>query len=305
MHASKTERPPPLAVETAISTRDLQGTALGIVQLTKPAVTRLVMVTAVGGALVAPSPIEPLRLVVTLLGTAMVVGAANSLNMFLERDVDALMERTRQRPLPSGRVAPETALGLGVLSAVAGLAVLSFSVSPLTGFLAATALLSYVLVYTPLKRVTPYALHVGAVPGAIPPLIGYASVTGRVDAQALSLFAVLFVWQLPHFIAISLFRRDEYARAGLRVHGAVRSVDATRRAIWVYSTLMILIGFVPLWVGLGSATYALLAAVAGVAFVAFALATRRRTAALWARGVFFATLPYLVLIYGGLVAAAW
>lgn len=292
-------------METAISTRDLKGTALGIVQLTKPAVTRLVMVTAVGGALVAPGPIEPLRLLVTLVGTAMVVGAANSLNMFLERDVDALMERTRQRPLPSGRVAPETALGLGVLSAVAGLAVLSFWVSPLTGFLAAIALLSYVLVYTPLKRVTPYALHVGAVPGAIPPLIGYASVTGRVDAPALSLFAVLFVWQLPHFIAISLFRRDEYARAGLRVHGAVRALDATRRAIWGYSMLMILVSFVPLWVGLGSVTYALLAAAAGVAFVSFALATRRRTAALWARGVFFATLPYLVLIYGGLVAAAW
>jgi protoheme IX farnesyltransferase len=225
--------------------------------------------------------------------------------MVFERDVDALMERTRTRPLPQGRLSVEEAIVFGVVLAIAGLLFLSFFVAPITGLLAAVALVSYVLVYTPLKRITPLALHVGAIPGAIPPLLGWTSVTGRLDGAALSLFLVLFVWQLPHFLAITLFRQEEYRRAGLRVYAAELGATRTRRAIVVYSLLMVGVSFLPLYFGLGSPAYAVLAAFVGLPFIAFSLVGLTSWGDVrWARRLFFASLPYLVAIYGGLVIAA-
>jgi heme o synthase len=174
-------------------------------ELTKPSVTALVMVTMVSGALAASVPIHPFRLLLAMFATACVVGAANAFNMWMERDSDALMSRTRRRPLPTGRLSPEVVLGFGSLLAVVGLTLLATSVSSLSASLGWIALSSYVLAYTPLKRVTTWSLHVGAVPGALPPLIGWASVTGTLSREAFALFAILFVWQLPHFLAIATF----------------------------------------------------------------------------------------------------
>jgi heme O synthase-like polyprenyltransferase len=204
-------------VSTAAAARAVSGVrgtfgALG--ELVKPSIAGLVMVTATCGALVSPEPIRWGKLLVALVSTAMVVGAANALNMYAERDSDALMSRTRHRPLPSGRLSPEIALAFALVLASLGLNVLGLSSGGLPCLLTALAFGSYVLVYTPLKRVTPYALHVGALPGAIPPLIGYAAVNGELGAAAWWLFAILFVWQLPHFLAIALFRSADYARAG-------------------------------------------------------------------------------------------
>lgn len=294
-----------LSVETASATRDPRSVALALVQLTKPSITRMVLVTAAGGALIAPGPIHPWRLAIALFGTALVVGAANALNMVLERDVDGMMQRTSGRPLPSGRIASEVALAFGIALAFAGLTMLSFFVNAATGLLAALALVSYVLVYTPLKRVTPYALHAGAVPGAIPPLIGWASVTGSLSAGIVPLFAILFVWQLPHFLAISLFRQEEYERAGLRVHAAVKGPAATRRAIVGYSALLALVSLLPLHSGPAGVGYALVVILLSLAFLVLALrGLSAKVPDRWARTVFFASLPYLVIVYGCAVFAS-
>jgi heme o synthase len=293
------------AAETVSAPRDAWSVAQALFQLTKPGVTRLVMVTTLCGALIAPGAVELTKLIVALVGTALVVGAANSLNMYLERDTDRLMERTRTRPLPSGRLAPEVALWFGVLLAVVSLPVLALTVNPMTALLAALALVSYVLVYTPMKRLTPWALYMGALPGAIPPVIGWASTTGTLTLGAASLFAILFVWQLPHFLAIAIFRQHEYERAGLRVLPAVKGLGETKAAIVAFSFLLLVVSLVPAALGLGGAVYVVVAVVLGVAFAALALrGLRAKSGAAWARSLFFASMPYLVLVFGALVIGA-
>jgi heme o synthase len=311
MAADRPKPPGPIEMSSTAPSvsvsRDFVATASALLQLTKPGVTRLVMVTTLSGALIAPGPVALGQLLVALPATALVVGAANALNMYLERDSDAAMERTRERPLPSGRLAPEVALWFGVALALVGLPLLSFLVNPVTGLLAATALVSYVLVYTPLKRVTPLALHVGAIPGAIPPVIGWASMTGSVDVRAAVLFAILFVWQLPHFLAIAMFRQDEYARAGIAVMPAVRGLRRTKRAAVAYLVLLLVVSLMPALVGLAGVAYTLVAAVLGLGFLGWGVyGLKPEAGTAWARSLFFASLPYLVLIFGALVvSAAW
>ncbi len=290
---------------TATNSRDALGVIQSLVQLTKPGVTRLVIVTTFCGALVAPGHIAPVRLLLALLGTVLVVGAANTLNMYLERDSDRAMERTRNRPLPAGRLSPEVALWFGVALALVGLPLLTFEVNPLTGLLAALALVSYVLVYTPLKRITPYALHAGAVPGAIPPLIGWAAVTGAIDRRALVLFAILFFWQLPHFLAIAIFRQREYERAGLRVMPAARGLPSTKRAIVLYSSLLLAASLLPAFIGMAGPVYLVAIGALAGAFMGWGVyGLREEAGPRWARSLFFASLPYLVLVFGALVASA-
>jgi heme o synthase len=271
-------------------------------ELTKPRVLALVMVTMACGALIAPGPREPWTLLLALFGTALVVGSANALNMYLERDTDALMTRTRKRPLPSGRMQPELALKFGLAIGVVGLGLLVYFVNWLCAALTLLALLSYVLAYTPLKRVTPFALHVGAVPGAIPPLIGWASVTGSISFQGFTLFLILFVWQLPHFLAISVFRQTDYERAKLSVMPAVSGLRATKRAIAGYSMLLVAVTLLPLLLNMAGWVYGL---VAGVAFVAYAFRGLRASAReVWSRALFLASMPYLVVVFGALVISA-
>jgi len=286
-------------------TRDLGGVAADLLQLTKPRITRLVMITTLCGALVAPGPIKLWSLAIALVGVSFVVGAANAFNMYLERATDAAMERTKTRPLPAGRLAPELALWFASALAVVGLALVSSLVNPLAGLLSAIALLSYVLVYTPLKRVTPWALHVGAVPGAIPPLIGWASVTGSLSLPAFTLFLILFVWQLPHFLAIAIFRRGEYEKAKLRVLPAVKGLARTKFEIVAYLLLLLVVSLLPPLTGLGGASYVIIAAVLGAVFLGWGVyGLRAQAASRWARSLFFASMPYLVLVFGALVAAA-
>jgi len=275
-----------------------------LLELTKPRVTALVMVTMVSGALVAPSPIQPFRLALALFATSCVVGAANAFNMWMERDSDALMSRTRRRPLPTGRVAPELALAFGSLLAVVGLTLLATSVSSMAASLGWFALSSYVLAYTPLKRVTTWALHVGAVPGAMPPLIGWASVTGSLSREAFALFAILFVWQIPHFLAIATFRAPEYARAGLKVLPNVEGLAASERSVLRYSVLLLFVSVAPAVLGIAPIGYGVVALVSSLAFLGFAVHGRRTLAPeRWARRLFLASLPYLVVVFGAFVAS--
>jgi protoheme IX farnesyltransferase len=276
-----------------------------LIELSKPRITSLVMVTMLCGALVAPGPRPLGRLLIAMFGTALVVAAANALNMYIERDTDALMRRTASRPLPSGRLSPEVALWFALVCGVVGLSVLVLFVNLPSAGLALAALASYVLAYTPLKRNTGYALHVGAVPGAIPPLIGWASMTGSLAPRAWPLFLILLVWQLPHFLAIATFRREEYARAGLVVQPNASGLAATKRSILIYSALLIVVSLSPLSVGMAGAWYAAVALALGFAFFAFAAFGRGgKSVDRWAKLLFLASLPYLVLVYAALVVSA-
>jgi len=238
-------------------------------------------------------------LTLALIGTALIVGAANALNMWLERDLDARMERTRHRPLPAGRLSPDVALAFGI--ALASLAIpMLFLVNVSTGCLGVAALLIYVALYTPLKRRTDLALLVGAVPGAIPPLLGWTAATGALGAGGLLLFSLLFFWQLPHFAAISIARADDYARANLKVISTVRSARSARRIVWIWSALLVAssLSFVPC--GFAGIRY-LIAAIAlaipclGLAFQGLSTSPRF-DASRWATRVFAFSIPHLTLL---------
>ena len=200
-----------------IARLDAMGGIADYVSLAKPRITALVVFTTASGLWLAPIRPSPGIILVTLLGTVLAVASANVLNMYLERETDALMSRTMRRPLPARRMDPRIALRFGLLLGTVSLPLLSLAVGPLPGLLVAIALVSYVLLYTPMKRRSPASLLVGAVAGAVPPLIGWTAATGTFDLPGLLLFAVMFLWQVPHFLAITLFRRDDYARAGLLV----------------------------------------------------------------------------------------
>ncbi|MGC4093629.1 MAG: heme o synthase [Polyangiaceae bacterium] len=286
--------------------RARSGGMLGaFVELSKPGVGGLVILTTLCGALSAPVTIGLGKLAAALVGTSLVVAAANGLNMVIERHSDALMSRTRHRPLPTRRLTPELALGFCALSSVVGMALLLTFVGTLAALLTLSALVSYVVAYTPMKRISPLALFVGAVPGAIPPLIGWASATGGLDRLAWLEFAVLFVWQLPHFLAIAIFRKEEYARAGMKVLSVVHGVRRSKIEIALYSLLLVVVSLLPVGLGLAGMGYAVVALACGLAFLALAtgglsMSDDRR----WARRVFFASMPYLVIVLGALAGFA-
>jgi len=286
--------------------REALATLAALGQLTKPGITRTVLVTAWAGAVIAPGPIwDYARLGFLLVGTALIVGAANALNMYLESDVDALMARTKNRPIPSGRLAPETALFFGLVLGFAGIPVLDLFVNGATAFIGVLALLSYVLAYTPMKRLSPLAVWVGAVPGAVPPLMGWTSMTGSIGLGGLSLFLLLFIWQIPHFHAIAMFRAREYERAGLKVLPNERGTGYTTRVIVALVALEVLVSVVPVFAGLGGRGYLAVASLAGAGYLAVAASGLRRDAGTrWARSVFFASLPYLLIQFGALVATS-
>jgi protoheme IX farnesyltransferase len=270
-----------------------------LVLLSKPRLSTLVMITCAGGLWLAPGAIAPARAILAVLATAAVVGAANALNCYLERDIDARMRRTRDRPLPAGRLDPVAALGLGLLVPAMAIPLLALAAGPLTAALALLALVSYVAVYTPLKRRSPLALFVGTIPGAIPPAMGWTAVTGRLDAGALALFAVLVAWQLPHFLAISLYLRDDYARAGLPVFALVHGERATRRAIFASTLLLLGASLLPVAAGVAGKAYGAAALALGGGLLAYAAAGLRGKAG-GARPFFLSTLAYLTALFAAL-----
>jgi len=284
---------------------DLTSTVSALVQLTKPGITRMVLATTWCGAVIAPGALRIDRLVWGLVGTLLVVGAANALNMYVEADVDALMSRTRERPIPSGRIHGDVALWFGLVLAFLGITILDLLVNPLTAYIAGLSLLCYVLAYTPMKRLTPFAVWVGAVPGAVPPLLGWTSQTGAIGVGGISVFLVLFVWQIPHFHAIAIFRAEEYRRASLRVLPVTRGVPHTKRVIAGVLAVGLAVSALPIVAGLGGTVYAVTAVVLGIPYFAFGLAGLRAEAgAKWARSLFFASMPYVLGLFAALVVGA-
>lgn len=263
--------------------------------LTKPRIVALVLVTvAAAFYLGAVSGVSLPLLFHTLIGTALVAGGTNALNQVYEADVDALMRRTRNRPIPAGRLSPLAASVFAWAVGVAGVLYLLAMVYPIVALLAAATLLSYVFLYTPLKRRTPLAVLVGAIPGALPVMGGWAAARGRLDAGAWILFALLFLWQLPHFLALAWIYRADYASAGLKLagDGEVTGQETFRRAT-LYAAALLSVGVLPALWGIAGNLYG----VGGLALSAWMLwaaaAAARHPSLLSARRLFKVSLAYL------------
>lgn len=276
--------------------------AADFAELTKPRITSLVLVTAaVGYAVGTLGTFSILRFVLFMAGTALLCAGASALNQFAERDTDARMVRTSRRPLPAGRLRPDEALSFGLVLSAAGLAMLAF-VNPLTLLLGAASLASYVLAYTPLKRVTSLSTVVGAVPGALPPLMGWAAARESLGPAGWGLFAILFLWQLPHFLAIGWLYRDDYARGGFPMLTVTdRDGSSTGRQAVLYATALLPVTLAAGLLAAAGKGYLWGALLLGVAFLGCAMlfAWDRSTAA--ARRLFFASVLYLPLLLGLMV----
>lgn len=292
------------------ATRVTKRTAADLVILTKPRITLMVVVTMLGGIWLALHRIGPsaapstVSLAIAVLGTALVVGSANALNMYLERFTDRLMARTKNRPLPTGRLDAKVALVFGLALGLVSVPALTLAVNATTGLLAALALVSYVAVYTPLKRRTTASLLIGAIPGAIPPLLGWTAVTGRVEWPGVLLFGILFLWQVPHFLAIATFRRDDYVRAGLKILPAERGDRVTRLHIVGYTLALIAVSVGLVGTGIGGRLYLGMAMILGGGFLAQGARGLLPGAGVrWARGLFAVSIVYLVLLFAALMVS--
>lgn len=269
-----------------------------LLRLTKPRITLMVLVSAAAAYLVASGgrP-EPLRMLAAMLGIGLVAGGTSALNQLIERDIDARMERTRLRPLPTGKVTPAAAAVFSLAISLGGTVFLALAVNPLTALLAAIALASYVFVYTPLKRISSLSTLVGAVPGALPIMGGWTAATGELAPGAWALFGILFFWQLPHFLALAWLFREDYRRGGLRMLGVVDPTgrQTTNQAV-LYALALVPTSLLPVVLGLSGPAYALAALGLSLAYVASAIRFWLRTDSPAARGLFRTSLLYLPLL---------
>jgi protoheme IX farnesyltransferase len=266
--------------------------------LAKPRVVLMVVLTTlVGYYLGASSDIDLLRLVHVLVGTALAAGGTLALNQFLERDVDAQMLRTRARPLPDGRLQPGEAAAFGTLVTVGGLAYLVVAAGPAAAAITAATSVLYLGVYTPLKQVSPLCTVLGAIPGALPPVAGWVAARGELGLGAWVLFAILFLWQIPHTLAIARLYRDDYARAGIRVLPVVDpDGGSTERQIVTGCLALHAAGLLPTLVGLSGGVYFFGALLLGAVFLVFGAAQALRPSAPAARRVVIASVVYLPLL---------
>ena len=274
------------------------------VTLTKPKVQSLLLFTTVTTMYVAGTP--PIsRVVLTCLGGALSAGGAGAINHYLDRDIDAMMRRTRNRPVPAGRISPTAALIYGIALGVASFALLSLTVNVLSAALALSGLLGYVLVYTLwLKRSTPQNIVIGGAAGAVPPLVAWAATTGRLSGSALYLFAIVFYWTPPHFWALSLLMSDEYRKAGVPMLPVVRGERETRIQIILYSLLLVPVTMLPVVGQLFGGIYATAALLLGGALVTLALELNRRRDRLSALRLYLFSLAYLALLFAAMVVDA-
>jgi len=271
-----------------------------LLELTKPGITLMVVLTAGLGFLLAREGELPwLLLLHTLLGTGLVSAGASALNHVLEKETDARMRRTAGRPIPAGRLGADAGLLFGVALALIGLAELALAVNLLTALLGAVALAGYVFVYTPLKRLSSLNTVVGAVPGAIPPMMGWAAARDSLGPAAWALFAILFLWQMPHFLAIAWLCREDYANAGFpMLTTRDPSGERTARQVVLYGAALVPVSLFPAALGLLGTPYFLGALALSLAYLGYGLAFSRRRSTAAARSLMFASILYLPALLG-------
>ena len=277
------------------------------VELTKPRITMLVVLTTlIGSCLASIGGIDYLLLFHTLLGTAMIAAGASCLNMVLEWDADARMRRTESRPIPSGRLSVSQAIYFGCVISACGILYLLVLVNPLTSLLATITAGLYLFAYTPLKKRTPLCTVVGAIPGAIPPMMGWTAVRNSLDFPAFWLFAILFLWQLPHFLAIAWLYREDYARGGFPMLPVVDPKGtSTSRQIIAQTFSLMGVSLVPAILGFFGSTYLIGAAILGVIFVAMGIRLAMTKSSASARRLLLTSVIYLPLLMTLMVADRW
>ncbi len=267
-------------------------------ELTKPRVVFMVLVTAFVGFYVGSEKIpDYLRLLQTLIGISLAAGGTLALNQFFERDTDAMMERTRHRPLPDGRVQPLEALWFGAASTTLGLVYLALAVNIASAWVTALITFSYLFFYTPLKRRSSLCMLVGAVPGALPPVIGWVAARGEFRVDAWVLFAIMFLWQVPHTLAIARLYRDDFAKAGIQFLPVIEPDDAsTNRQVISHSAALLAVSLLPTLLGFAGAIYFVAAFVLGIGFLASGINLALESTLVGARRLLFASLIYLPVL---------
>lgn len=268
------------------------------IALLKPRVMSLVVFTGFAGLMLAPTQIHPLLGAVAVFCIALAAGAAGAVNMWYDRDIDAVMSRTRGRPIPTGRVAPDEALAFGVVLSLAAVLIMGIGVNWVAAALLAAANLFYIFVYTIwLKRRTPQNIVIGGAAGAFPPAIGWAAATGEISWASLALFALIFFWTPPHFWALALFRAGDYAKAGVPMLPVVAGARRTKREMILYCLLLLPLSLVPWALGIAGALYAVAALGLSLAFLGFALAVWGDRGERWAKRMFAFSILYLFLLF--------
>ena len=274
------------------------------VSLTKPKVQSLLLFTTVATMYVAGDPALS-TVLFTSLGGSLSAGGAGAVNHWFDRDIDATMSRTRDRPIPSGRVSPNAALAYGITLGVLSVILLAIAVNPLAAALSASGYLGYVFVYTVwLKRRTVQNIVIGGAAGAVPPLVAWAATTGSLSWNAVYLFAIVFYWTPPHFWALSLLMKGEYERAGVPMLPVVKGEAETRRQILLYTVLLYAVTQLPFCAGLFDGIYLGASVVLGGCFIAGAVLLRRRADRRTALRLYLFSLAYLALLFGAMVADA-
>ncbi|RAI03097.1 protoheme IX farnesyltransferase [Acuticoccus sediminis] len=285
---------------------DLGSTPRDFIDLLKPRVMSLVVFTAFAGIILAPGQLHPILAAVSLLAIALGAGASGALNMGLDSDIDRLMKRTALRPIPSGRIDRETALGFGTVLASGSVILLAFSSNWTAAALLALTICFYVVVYTVwLKRRTPQNIVIGGAAGALPPVVGWAAVTGSVSLEPIIMFAIIFLWTPAHFWALAILKRDEYAAAGVPMLPSVASRETTTLNILVYAVLTAVSGVLPTVFGFAGLGYALVAAALGAWLVQRAVLLRRagpEDERRHAGRLFGVSIVYLFALFGAMMA---
>jgi len=273
-------------------------------ELTKPRIVFMVLITALVGYYAGSAGLPNyIRLLQMLFGTALAAAGTLTLHQFLERDIDGIMDRTKRRPLPDARVQPQDALWFGILLTIAGLSYLALSVNLLSALVASAITISYLLIYTPMKRYSALCLPVGAVPGALPPVIGWVAARGDLSVDAWVLFAIMFLWQIPHTLAIAYLYREDFAKAGIQFLPVVDPDGAsTNRQVLLHCGALWVVSFLPTLIGISGSTYFIAAFFLGAAFLLSGVKLVLTPTRSNARRLLFASLIYLPML---LLVMAW
>ena len=272
------------------------------VRLLKPRVMSLVVFSGFAGLFVAPGSIHPFLAAVAVLCIAVGAGAAGAIHMWFDRDIDAIMVRTRGRPIPRGKVAPDDALAFGTVLSLGSVLIMALAVNYVAAGLLAVAILFYVFIYTMwLKRSTPQNIVIGGAAGAFPPMIGWAAVTGGVSLESVVLFGLIFLWTPPHFWALALYRRGDYADAGVPMLPVVAGVRETKKQMFIYTILLFPCAIAPYWLGVAGPLYGMAAAVLGGLFVLSSIAVWRDESDKSAKRMFGYSIFYLFALFGAMI----
>lgn len=279
------------------------GTIKDYVELTKPRISLFCILMTWGGMLLGPGNLSARLVIATLFGTSLAVASANTLNMYIERESDKLMRRTKGRPIPAGRLQPNAAVIFAIVLGFASWLVLDEYVNRTTAWIGLFAIVSYAFVYTPLKRRSTSALVVGAVPGAVPPLMGMTAITNEIEQVGFTLFAILLLWQIPHFLAISMYHKEDYSRAGIKTLPLVLGDDVSKVHAAGYSVTLLITSFLLVPLGVAGGIYFVFASAVGGWFVyeCFHGFWYKGATATWARKLFFVSLVYLPVLTLGLM----